>query len=116
MQLSELIYHCRSVRNCIGTVWQEECGQSCSFLGRLGLESTEPSKAEDELPEGVPLVSHPLSPALAECLQYYLFFWHRNQRRERINLLELEAVFRLEEKLAVTEFGASKEFSGSVRR
>ena len=56
---------------------------------------------EDELPEGVPLVSHPLWLLLAEVLQFRVLIREKSHGRKHINLLELEAVFRLEEKLAL---------------
>ena len=54
----------------------------------------------DELPDGVPLVSHPMWLELAQSLQYRLH--HRKQVRSRrhINLLELEAILEVEERLA----------------
>eukprot|EP00435_Cladocopium_sp_Y103_P016382 s82_g4.t1 len=55
---------------------------------------------EDELPEGVPLVSHPLWLALAECLQFSLHQRKEVRRRRHINLLELESILELEERLA----------------
>lgn len=56
--------------------------------------------AEDELPDGVPLVSHPLWTKLAQFLAFTL--WQRKQVRGRrhINLLEIEAVLDVERKLA----------------
>ena len=54
----------------------------------------------EELPDGVPLVSHPIWRVLAEVLQFRLLFRERAHGRKHINLLEMEAVFKLEEKLA----------------
>lgn len=55
---------------------------------------------EEELPGGVPLVSHPLWLVLAEAFQYELVFRTPAQKRKHINLLELDAVFQLERELA----------------
>ena len=57
---------------------------------------------EDELPEGVPLVSHPLWKALAEFLQYKMVHRKFSYSRRHINLLELQAVIDLETVLAKT--------------
>ena len=58
--------------------------------------------AEEELPDGIPLVSHPLWLTLAQTLQYSLFHRRAVRRRRHINLLELERILEVEEKLAET--------------
>ena len=58
--------------------------------------------AEEELPDGIPLVSHPLWLTLAQTLQYSLFHRRAVRRRRHINLLELESILEVEEKLAET--------------
>eukprot|EP00438_Fugacium_kawagutii_P004856 Skav221077 [mRNA] locus=scaffold3118:408562:418463:- [translate_table: standard] len=64
------------------------------------LKDHESLLAEDELPDGIPLVSHPLWLILAEALKYELLFRERASKRKHINLLELEAIFKLEQDLA----------------
>ena len=54
----------------------------------------------DEIPDGVPLVCHPVWVALAEYLQYKVTLMKKITRRQHINLLELEAVLLLEARLA----------------
>ena len=54
---------------------------------------------EEELPDGVPLVSHPLWLAVAQTLQYQLFLRRRVRRKRHINLLELESILEVEESL-----------------
>ena len=56
---------------------------------------------EDELPAGVPLVSHPLWVGLAETLQFELHHRCPCRQRKHINLLELQSILEVEEKLAV---------------
>ena len=55
---------------------------------------------EDEVPDGVPLVCHPLWVALAEYLDYRVKLCKQVRRKQHINLLELEAVLKLEARLA----------------
>ena len=55
---------------------------------------------EEEVPDGVPLVCHPLWVSLAEHLQYKVTLRKEVRRRQHINLLELEAVLLLESRLA----------------
>eukprot|EP00434_Breviolum_minutum_P008186 symbB.v1.2.007217.t1/scaffold441.1/size205278/4 len=54
----------------------------------------------DEIPDGVPLVCHPVWVSLAEYLQYKVTLMKKITRRQHINLLELEAVLLLEARLA----------------
>ena len=54
----------------------------------------------EELPEGVPLVSHPLWLVLAQALQFRLHHCKQAMGRRHINLLEMEAVLEVEHKLA----------------
>ena len=54
----------------------------------------------EELPEGIPLVSHPVWLALAQSLQYKLFHRKEVRSKRHINLLELEAIMEVEERLA----------------
>eukprot|EP00438_Fugacium_kawagutii_P000176 Skav214254 [mRNA] locus=scaffold2045:416029:421014:- [translate_table: standard] len=57
---------------------------------------------EDEvLPEGVPLISHPLWCELAQVLQFQTKHRQRVVGRRHINILELEAVIELEHKLSL---------------
>eukprot|EP00438_Fugacium_kawagutii_P031232 Skav211063 [mRNA] locus=scaffold314:129393:143003:- [translate_table: standard] len=58
---------------------------------------------EDELPEGVPLVSHPLWLALAEILPFQLNHKRLVTSRKHINLLELQSVLEVETKLAAKQ-------------
>ena len=55
---------------------------------------------EEEIPDGVPLVCHPLWVSLAKHLQYKVTLRKEVRRRQHINLLELEAVLLLEARLA----------------
>ena len=57
-------------------------------------------REEAELPDGVPLVSHPLWLVLAQVLQYELVEAKAAGRKEHINLLELKAILALETRLA----------------
>jgi hypothetical protein len=50
---------------------------------------------EDELPSGVPLVSHPLWLELAETLQFRFNHKKAWQVKKHINLLELQSIFDL---------------------
>ena len=56
---------------------------------------------EDELPDGVPLVSHPLWLLLAQTLQFRLNHCSRASGRKHINLLEMESVLELERRLSL---------------
>eukprot|EP00435_Cladocopium_sp_Y103_P020762 s4288_g5.t1 len=58
---------------------------------------------EDELPDGVPLVSHPLWLVLAQALQFRLNHCSRASGRKHINLLEMEAVLELERRLSLRQ-------------
>jgi len=55
---------------------------------------------DEELPAGVPLVSHPLWLELAECLQFHLHHKKAVVSRKHINILELQSILEVEEKLA----------------
>eukprot|EP00435_Cladocopium_sp_Y103_P042123 s672_g11.t1 len=57
----------------------------------------------DELPSGVPLVSHPLWLQLAKCLQFERELFERVKRRKHINLLELEIILKFERLLALDQ-------------
>ena len=54
----------------------------------------------DELPDGVPLVSHPLWLLLAQGLDYELHHVKRERTKRHINLIELQAVLEVEKRLA----------------
>ena len=54
----------------------------------------------DELPDGVPLVSHPLWLLLAQALDYEVHHVKKESTRRHINLIELQAVLEVEKKLA----------------
>jgi hypothetical protein len=56
--------------------------------------------AEDELPDGVPLVTHPLWTKLAQFLAFTLWQRKKVRGRRHINLLEIEAILDVERKLA----------------
>lgn len=55
---------------------------------------------EDAMPDGVPLVSHPLWLILAQCLRFELHHRKRVGSRRHINLLEMESLLELEKKIA----------------
>ena len=55
---------------------------------------------EEEIPDGVPLVCHPLWVAVAEHLQYHCKFQKKVKRRRHINLLEVDAILKLEAMLS----------------
>ena len=55
---------------------------------------------EDELPGGVPLVSHPLWLEISKALQFSLTLLRRVRSRKHINFLELETVLLFERELA----------------
>ena len=55
---------------------------------------------EDEAPDGVPLVSHPLWTELAETLPCTLVQRKESRQRHHINVLELKSVLELEKKLS----------------
>eukprot|EP00435_Cladocopium_sp_Y103_P029655 s4131_g7.t1 len=55
---------------------------------------------ENELPAGVPLVSHPLWLELAESLQFHLHHKRQCLGRKHINILELQSILEVEERLA----------------
>ena len=89
----ELQRHClsRGVWNKLLTPWQ-------SWLKLHGqLYETE------ELPDGVPLVSHPLWVLLARVLQFKFGHCKSVNTKRHINVLELQAVLELERRLAVRQ-------------
>eukprot|EP00438_Fugacium_kawagutii_P019953 Skav226916 [mRNA] locus=scaffold1147:36750:43108:+ [translate_table: standard] len=55
---------------------------------------------ESELPEGVPLVSHPLWLILAQVLRFGVHHRRRAGDRRHINVLELESLLEMEEKIS----------------
>lgn len=55
---------------------------------------------EEELPEGIPLVSHPLWTSLAQHLPFTMCYRKKVLQRRHINLLELEGVLEVERRLA----------------
>ena len=55
---------------------------------------------ENDLPDGVPLVSHPLWPELAQCLSFVLEAKTPVWKKRHINMLELEAILELERRLS----------------
>ncbi len=64
------------------------------------LRSHEDLELEDELPSGVPSVSHPLWTELSQCLPFHLYHRNPSRRKEHINCLELKAILEVETKLA----------------
>lgn len=60
------------------------------------LKSHDMLHEDSELPEGVPLVSHPVWLALAQSFKYKLAFKKPCKSRRHINLLELESVLEVE--------------------
>lgn len=89
----ELQRHClsRGVWNKLLTPWQSWL----RFHGQL--------YEEDELPEGVPLVSHPLWVLLSRVLQCRFGHCKSVSSKRHINVLELQAVLELEKRLAVKQ-------------
>ena len=67
---------------------------------------------EEELPDGVPLVSHPLWLLIAQVLQFRLNHCELARGRRHINLLELESVLELERRLSLRH-GDSRYLCGS---
>ena len=59
-------------------------------------------KREQELPEGVPLVCHPLWVKLARTLPFLFHFLFPVKKRRHINLLELQGILEVEKKLSKT--------------
>ena len=64
------------------------------------LREHEELAAEDEIPDGAPLICHPLWVALAEHLQFKEKLYQAQHRKRHINLLEIEAILKLEVRLA----------------
>ena len=64
------------------------------------LRSHDDLDLHDELPEGVPLVSHPLWTELSRCLPFQLYHRTPCRRKQHINCLELKAILEVETKLA----------------
>ena len=64
------------------------------------LRSHQTLLAEEELPEGVPLVSHPLWLMAAESFHYKMHHRTEVHSRRHINALELQSVLEVEKKLA----------------
>ena len=56
---------------------------------------------EDALPDGVPLISHPIWLVLAQVLKFQVFHRKLVRGRKHINILELESILELEEKLSL---------------
>lgn len=56
---------------------------------------------EEELPAGVPLVSHPLWVELSEVVQFHLHHKKPCKPGRHINLLELQSILEVEERLAL---------------
>lgn len=67
---------------------------------KVWLKSHAQLPLEDELPEGVPLVSHPLWLELAKTLQFQQDMFVRVRKKKHINFLELETILLFERKLA----------------
>jgi hypothetical protein len=55
---------------------------------------------EDALPDGVPLVSHPLWLVLATCLHFQVYHRRGVRDRRHINILELESILELEARIS----------------
>ncbi len=98
----ELHRHCLS-RGC----WSKLLSPWKAFL-----KEHEDLDIEAEIPSGVPLVCHPLWVALAEHLQFRCILRKKVLRRRHINLLEVEAVLRLEARLA-ERFAGTRYLLGS---
>ena len=97
-----------SVKTMIGKPLARELSRHCLARGSWSklltpwqswLKSHGQLWEDDELPGGVPLVSHPLWSELAETLQFR--FHHRTlcSARRHINLLELQSILEVEERL-----------------
>ena len=67
---------------------------------------------DEELPDAVPLVSHPLWLLLAQCLKFETNHKKRGRSYRHINLIELQAVLELEKKLA-KRYGACRYLLGA---
>ena len=65
------------------------------------LKSHDQLEISEELPAGVPLVSHPLWLELAEALPFKLHHKRHCKTKKHINLLELQSILELEERLAL---------------
>eukprot|EP00438_Fugacium_kawagutii_P028398 Skav205711 [mRNA] locus=scaffold608:39645:43142:- [translate_table: standard] len=67
---------------------------------KLWLKSHGKLSEAEELPSGVPLVSHPLWLQLAQSLCYEPMLFSRVRKGRHINILELDVVMKLEKELA----------------
>eukprot|EP00438_Fugacium_kawagutii_P018528 Skav213254 [mRNA] locus=scaffold1311:39874:44557:+ [translate_table: standard] len=88
----ELQRHCllRGAWSRLLSPWQ-------SWLKRYGK-----LQPEEELPDGVPLVCHPLWTAVIKVLQFKLRYEFQVKKRRHINLLELQGVLEVERRLSAT--------------
>eukprot|EP00438_Fugacium_kawagutii_P016872 Skav223762 [mRNA] locus=scaffold521:2192:6754:+ [translate_table: standard] len=88
---------CRELqRHCLARgVWSKLLSPWKSWL-----RSKEQLAAEDELPEGVPLVSHPLWLEIAETMPFQHHHKKQVRSRKHINILELQSILEAEAKVA----------------
>ncbi|CAL1137610.1 unnamed protein product [Cladocopium goreaui] len=68
---------------------------------KVWLKSHGKLEEAEEMPSGVPLVSHPLWLQLARSLQFESELFERVRKRKHINLLELEIILKFERQLAL---------------
>ena len=99
-----------SVRSCLPLVLAQEFQRHALSRGawsrlltpwKAWLKMHEDLFPDQELPDGVPLVSHPLWLLLAQCLAYDVNHVKRERSRRHINLIELQSVLEVEKKLAM---------------
>eukprot|EP00435_Cladocopium_sp_Y103_P033667 s2641_g8.t1 len=98
-----------SVRTEITGEFCRELQRHCLARGAWGkllspwqswLKSHEALADDEELPSGVPLVSHPLWLELAETMQFRHHHRKPCQTKKHINILELQSILEVEERLA----------------
>ena len=68
---------------------------------KVWLKSHGKLEEAEEMPSGVPLVSHPLWLQLARSLQFESELFERVRKRKHINLLKLEIILKFERQLAL---------------
>ena len=99
------------VRAKVGKIFTTELQRHCLTRGawsrllspwQLWLKRHGQLEAEQELPEGVPLVCHPLWVKLARTLPFLFHFLFPVKKRRHINLLELQGILEVEKKLSKT--------------
>eukprot|EP00435_Cladocopium_sp_Y103_P037015 s110_g9.t1 len=99
------------VKAVVGKTFTAELQRHCLTRGawarllspwQLWLKQHGRLEAEAELPEGVPLVCHPLWVKLAKTLQFTFKFLFAVKKRRHINLLELQGILEIERRLSLT--------------